>query len=76
MSRGGPRPPKPEPWSWLKAVEVAERHGELRISWHWRNRQKVSAARRAVKKGKLKQVRGKPGAYYFVPLTPMDQQVK
>ena len=55
-----------ESWSWLKAVEVAKNNGgRLEISWRWRDDQKRNAAERAVKKGKLKRVRGKPGADYF-----------
>ena len=55
-----------ESWSWLKAVEVAKNNsGRLEISWRWRDDQKRNAAKRAVKKGKLKRVRGKPGADYF-----------
>lgn len=54
-----------EPWSWLRAVEIAKRNGVLRLSWRWCNNQKRNAANRAVKKGKLRRVRGKPGADYY-----------
>ena len=49
-------------WSWKDAVDQAKRHGVLRISWNWSNRQRLAAAKRAVKRGALERVRGKPGA--------------
>lgn len=55
------------PWSWIKAVHVAKSNsGCLEIDWRWRNDQKRRAARKAVKKGYLKRIKGKPGADYFV----------
>ena len=53
-------------WSSTELVELARIHGVVRVSWHWRNRQKLRAALRACKKGRLRRVqRSTKGADLF-----------